>query len=121
ARPVLHALMPGGEEIAIEARAVAALLDQFELHVAGIGEGHRHPDVVNPALVAELGQWQLLGVKPRADAAHLDPMMHRLLDVADDDPDLAHRSEQAAHRGFSSICRMLTLVPASPPGKRAGD
>jgi hypothetical protein len=95
--------MPGGEKIAVEARAVAALLDQLELHIAGIGQRHRHPDVVDPSLVAELGQWQLLGIKPRADTAHLDPMAHRLFDVADDDPDLAHRPEQAAHRGSSSI------------------
>src|ERR1043166_8782995 len=38
ARPVLHALMSGGEKVAVETRAVAALLDQFELHIPGIGE-----------------------------------------------------------------------------------
>src|SRR5436189_266868 len=37
-------------------------------------------------------------IEPRADAAHLDPVAHRLLDVADDDPDLAHRPEQSTHR-----------------------
>src|SRR5437868_14784635 len=30
ARPMLHPLMPGGEKIAVEARAVAALLDQLQ-------------------------------------------------------------------------------------------
>src|ERR1051326_429068 len=38
ARPVLHALMAGGQEVAVEARALAALLDQFELYIARIGE-----------------------------------------------------------------------------------
>src|ERR1044071_5977015 len=38
ARPVLHSFMAGGEEVAVEARAVAALLDQFELYISRIGE-----------------------------------------------------------------------------------
>src|ERR1051325_247823 len=97
ARPVLHSLMAGGQEVAVEARAVAALLDQFELYIARIGESDGYPDVVDPPLVAELAQRQLLGIEPRADAAHLDPMMHRLFDVSDDNPDLAHRPEQSAH------------------------
>src|SRR3981081_133479 len=53
ARPVLHPLMAGAEEIAVEARAVAALLDQLELHIARIGESDRDLDVVAAALVAE--------------------------------------------------------------------
>src|SRR5438270_2105137 len=97
-RPVLHSLMAGAEKISVEARAVAALLNELQLHVAGIGERDRHLDVVDSSLVPELAQRQLLGIEPRADAAHLDPVAHRLLDVADDDPDLAHRSEQSAHR-----------------------
>src|SRR5256885_2798949 len=97
-RPVLHSLMAAREKIAVEAGAVAALLDELQLHVAGIRERDRHLDVVDPSLVAELAQRQLLGIEPRADAAHLDPVAHRLLDVADDDPDLAHRPEQSTHR-----------------------
>src|SRR6266851_650120 len=116
ARPVLHPLVAGGEKVAVEARAVAALLDQLQLHVARIGQGHRHPDVVGPALVAELGQRQLLGVEPRTDAADLDPMAHRLLDVADRDPDLAHRSEQAAHDGSSLDLGPGTVSRTSPRG-----
>src|SRR5436305_14453118 len=102
-RPVLHSLMAAREKIAVEAGAVAALLDELQLHVAGIRERDRHLDIVDPSLVAEVAQRQLLGIEPRADAAHLDPMMHCLLDVADDDPDLAHRPEQSAHRLSSSI------------------
>src|SRR5436305_2723273 len=97
-RPVLHSLMAAREKIAVEAGAVAALLDELQLHLAGIGERDRHLDIVDPAFVAELAQRQLLGIEPRADAAHLDPVAHRLLDVADDDPDLAHRPEQSTHR-----------------------
>src|ERR1700730_2384508 len=103
ARPVLDPLMAGGEKVAVEARAVAALLDQFQLHVAGIRQCDRHLEVIPPPAVAEFIHRQLLGVEPRADAAHLDPMTHRLVDVADDDPDLAHRPEQAAHGGSSWI------------------
>src|SRR6185369_4767568 len=84
ARPVLQAFMAGPEEVLVEARHAVALLDQFELHVARIGEGDRHLDVVDLALVAELVEWQLLGVEPRTDAAYLRPVLHRLVDVADD-------------------------------------
>src|SRR5205823_9462595 len=105
-RPVLHALMAGVEKIAVEARAVAALLDQLQLHVAGIRECDRHLEIVPPPAVPEFIHRQLLGVEPRADAADLDPVAHRLVDVADDDPDLPHRPEQPAH--------------APPPSMRAG-
>jgi hypothetical protein len=44
-------------------------------------------------------------------------MAHRLVDVADDDPDLAHRPEQAAHRGSSSICKAGTVTPPPPRSK----
>src|SRR5207302_9061413 len=70
---------------------------QCELHIARIGERDRDLAVVAAALVAELVHRQLLGVEPRADPAHLDPMAHCLVDVAHDDPDLTHRPEQAAH------------------------
>ena len=53
---MLHALMPAGEEIPVEARAVAALLDQFELHVARICQRDRHLYIVYSVAVAELGQ-----------------------------------------------------------------
>src|SRR6266571_8993289 len=109
ARPVLHPLMPRGEEIAVEAWGFAALLDQFELHIARIGERDRDLDVVGPAAIAELVHRQLLGVEPRADAAHLDPMAHRLVDVAHDDPDLAHRPEQATHRSLPPYAIALRI------------
>src|SRR4029077_18200445 len=47
-------------------------------------------EFIDPALVAEFNQGQLLGVEPRADPAHLYPVAHRLLDIAHDDPDLPH-------------------------------
>ena len=34
ARPMLHALMPGSEEVAVHAGRVATLLDQFKLDIA---------------------------------------------------------------------------------------
>ena len=39
ARPMLHALMPSGEEVAIHAGRIAALLDQLKLHIARVGQG----------------------------------------------------------------------------------
>ena len=36
ARPVLHALMPSGEEVAIHAGRFATLLDQLKLHIPGV-------------------------------------------------------------------------------------
>jgi hypothetical protein len=46
ARPVLQALVPSGEKIAIHARRPVPLLDQLELHLAGIGQRYGNLDVV---------------------------------------------------------------------------
>src|SRR6516162_6512550 len=89
---MLHPLVAGGEEIAVEARHIVALL----------------LEIVGPASIAEFIQWQLLGIEPRADAAYLNPVTHRLLDVAHDDPDLPHRSEQPAHRLLPSQSELST-------------
>jgi phosphoribosylamine---glycine ligase len=100
ARPVLSPFLAGIDEIPIQARRPAALLDQFELDVARIGERDRQMrDVVGLALIAVRGQRQLVGIEPRADAAHLNPVLHRLVDVLDDDADLPHVAENPAH-GF---------------------
>src|SRR6266446_6468561 len=48
ARPVLHPLMAGAEKIAVEARVVAALLDQLQLDIARIRERDRHLEIVPP-------------------------------------------------------------------------
>src|SRR5690348_10496805 len=109
---MLHSLVAGGEEIAVEARNIVPLLDQFELHVPRIGEGDRHLDVISPALVAKLGHRQLLGIEPWPDPADLDPVAHRLLDVANDDADLTHRSEQTAHPLLLLVG--LELAPPDP-------
>src|ERR1700681_203229 len=129
---MLHPLMTGGEEIAVEARHVIALLDELELHIARVGERDRHLEIVGPALIAEFIQWQLLGIEPRADAAHLDPVAHCLLDVAHDDPDLPHWPEQPTHRllrflvctdirqisaGSESRIASLTGLSNHPPAK----
>src|SRR5262249_32729724 len=108
ARPMLHPLVAGGEEIAVEARHIVALLDQLELHIARIGKGDRHLEIVGPPSIAEFIQLQLLRIEPRADAAYPSPVMHRLLDVAHDDPDLPHWSEQPAHRLLPSRSELST-------------
>src|SRR5215469_4305521 len=105
---MLHPLVAGGEKIAVEARHIVALLDQLELHIARIGKCDRHPEIVGPASIAEFIQWQLLGIEPRADPAHLYPVAHRLLDIAHDDPDLPHRPEQPAHRLLPSRSKLST-------------
>src|SRR6516165_2451754 len=46
ARPMLHALMPGGQEVAVHARCATALLDELELHVSGVGQSNRDVHVV---------------------------------------------------------------------------
>src|SRR5262249_39567964 len=48
-------------------------------------------------------------------AAHVNPVAHRLLDVAHDDPDLPHRSEQPAHRLLPSRSELSTLCRGSRP------
>jgi hypothetical protein len=98
AGPVLHALMPGGEEVAVHARGFAALLDQLDLHVAGIGQ--RDGDVNVVVALAQIGEGrhrQPVRVEPGPDAAHFGPVLHRCLDVAHHDANLAHISEQPAH------------------------
>src|SRR6516164_10969315 len=105
---MLHPLVTRGEEIAVEARHIIALLDQLELHIARIGKCDRHPEIVGLASIAEFIQWQLLGIEPRADAAYLNPVAHRLLDVAHDDTDLSHRSEQPAHHLLPSRSELST-------------
>src|SRR6185369_10719471 len=98
-RPVLHAFASGGEEVAVHAGRLATLLDELELNVARVGERDRHMDVVVArAAIAEFGDGKLVGVEPRADAAHVDPVLHRRLDVAHDDSDLTHLAEQTTHQ-----------------------
>jgi len=98
ARPMLHALMARGEEVAIHAGSVAALLDQLELDVPGVGQGDgdMHIIVTVPG-VREGGDGQAVRVEPGSDAADLNPVAHRGLDVAHDDAHLTHVSEQTAH------------------------
>src|SRR5215469_4393577 len=110
---MLHPLVTGGEEIAVEARHIIALLDQLELHIARIGKCDRHLEIVGPASIAEFIQWQLLGREPRADVAYLNPVAHRLLDVTHDDPDLPHRSEQPARRLLPSRSELSTPLSGS--------
>src|SRR5262249_10818178 len=109
ARPMLHPLVAGSEEIAVKARHIVALLYQLELYIAGIGKRDRYFEIITLALVAEFIHGQLLGVEPRADAAYLGPVVHRLLDIAHDDPDLPHRPEQPAHRPLPSGLNRVPL------------
>jgi hypothetical protein len=98
--------MAGGEKIPVHARRIVALLDQFELHVAGIGQRDRQMDVVVALLlVPEAVQRQSLGDIPRADPADLDPVTHRLINVPHHKAHLPQRTEQSAHRS-SSLARM---------------
>src|SRR5438105_4207268 len=99
ARPVLQALVTRREKFPIHARRIVALLDQLELHVAGIGQRYRQMDVVMALLlIPEAVQRQFFGDVPWADPADLDPMAHRLVDIAHHEPHLPQRPEQSAHR-----------------------
>src|SRR5215475_10377192 len=80
ARPVLHALAPGSQEIAIHAGGIAALLDELELDIAGVRQRYGDVDVVvAPAGVGEASDGQTVGVEPRSDAANLHPVPQRWL------------------------------------------
>ena len=82
--------MTRGEEVSIHAWRIAALLDQFQLHVARVRQGNRDMNaVVSLASIAELRDGKLVGIEPWTDTADFDPMLHGALDVAHDDPDLS--------------------------------
>src|ERR1700756_5123056 len=102
ARPVLQALVPSRKELAIHRWLIVALLDQLELHVPGIGQRNRQMNIVVALLlIPEPVERQFLGDVPRADAAHLDPVAHRLIDVAHDKAHLPQWAEQSAHNTSS--------------------
>jgi hypothetical protein len=103
------------EEVAAHRRMVRALLDQLDLHLAGIRQCDRQVDVVIAlAAIAERRQRQALGIEPWTDAAHLDPMPHRSLDVGDDIAHLAQRSEQPAHGVSSILCGAILRLMRLP-------
>src|SRR5580698_3579054 len=119
---MLTALLASVEKVPIKARRVAALLDQLELDVARIGERDRQMrDVVALASVAVAGERQAIGIKPRPDAAHLDPVPHRLVDIAHDDADLPHLAKNPAHTCI--LPSVLELLPCCGdwPSKLADD
>ena len=102
---MLHALVPGGEEVAIHAGRATALLDQLELNIPRVGQGDGDVHViVAPAGVGEAGDRQAVGVEPRSHAADLHPVAHRGFDVAHDDAHLTHVSKQTAHLQSSPSC-----------------
>src|SRR5262249_61516757 len=73
-RPMLHALMPGGEEVAVHTRRTTALLDELELHVSRVGQCDRDVYiVVAPTAIREAGDEEAIGVEPGPDAADLYP------------------------------------------------
>src|SRR4029077_12005740 len=94
ARPMLPALVAGREKLAIHARHLVALLDQLELHVAGIGERDGQVNVIVAlTFVPEAVERQFLGEVPGADAADFDPVAHRLVDVVYDKAHLPQRTK----------------------------
>src|SRR3990172_2205844 len=98
ARPVLQPLVPGRQEVTVHAGGIAALLDQLDLHVTRIGERDREVNaVVACPAVGESGQQQSVDVEPGPDAADLDPVAHRRVDIAHHVTDLAQGPEQTTH------------------------
>ena len=67
----------------IEARLVVALLDEFELQVAGVGQGDAGLDLPRLSAEFEVGDGDGREVEPRADPER-DPVAHGRLDVGDD-------------------------------------
>ena len=91
---MLHPLVPGGEKITVHAWRVAALLDQFDLHIARIRQRDRHVNVVVAlAHIGERGHRQPVRIEPRPDPADLRPVLHRRFDIAHHHADLAHIPE----------------------------
>ena len=89
---MLHPFASGVEEVLVHRGGVVALLDQFELHVAGVGQCHAHLHVGVHAAVTEVVGLDAVDVEPRADAV-ADPVVHRGVDVAHDVPDLGDVSK----------------------------
>src|SRR6266446_9798952 len=110
---MLHPFVASGEEVAVKARHIVALLNQLELYIARVGKRDRYFENIDPAFVAEFIHGQLFGVEPRAYPAHLYPVAHRLLDIAHDDPDLPHRPEQPAHHPLLSRSKLSTPLSSA--------
>src|SRR3954452_2197626 len=89
--------MTSREKIAVHRRRLVPLLNQLELHIAGIGQCNREVNVIVALLLVPEGiERQFLGDIPGTDAADLDPMANCLVDVAHDKAHLTQRPEQAA-------------------------
>src|SRR5262244_1211241 len=67
--------------------------------------------------VPEAVQRQFFGDVPGPDAANLDPVAHRLVNVAHHEPHLPQRTEKSAHFA-SSLFLLITRRPSSQPSPR---
>jgi len=70
------------------------LLDQFKLNIGRIRQGDRHVTAIEMLLtLAKRCDRKLFRVKPRSDATHVDPVLDRGLDTANDNSNLTHFAE----------------------------
>ncbi len=88
----MEALVPGREELGVDAGRVAFLVDQFDLQIAGVGEGDRQRHLAGLAAIEPALRPSAQDV-PGADT-HAEPGGHRLVEVTDDIAELAHDSRQ---------------------------
>jgi hypothetical protein len=100
---VLHPFASGIEEVLVHRRGVVARLDQFELYVPGVGQGHAHLHVGVRAAVSEEVGLDAVDIKPGPDTV-THPVVHCGVDVAHDVADLGDLSEPDAHVGRLSFC-----------------
>ena len=108
----------GVEKLLVHRGRVVALLDQFDLEIAGIGERHAHLHGGVLAAVAEVIGLDPIDIVPGPDAHHVDPVIHRGADIAHDISVLADRTKDSAHHA-PSACRRRTRLVLDPRFNRS--
>src|SRR5829696_552966 len=112
AGPVRHVLQPfaaGVEKLLVHRGRVVALLDQFDLEIAGIGERHAHLHGGVLAAVAKVIGLDPIDIVPGPDAHHIDPVVHGGADIPHDVAVLADCTKDTAHDDLPSACRRNIL------------
>ena len=96
-RDVVDALVPGVEELLVDARPVTVGLYELDLQVAGVRPHDREHRVGTLTVEVGADELGLAQREPRADA-RADPLLDRMIEVADDVAVLAYHARKDALR-----------------------
>jgi hypothetical protein len=98
---VVHARLPGVVDVAEDARVVAALVDELDLHGPGLGDGQLEVELARLAAVAGRAGSGRREHEEGTHAVGLDPATGSGLEVVDDErqlePRVVARRERVLH------------------------